>query len=137
MVLGHPKIIKDHVLEKYIKTYAKTNLKFDGKWTDPLSITKKILKNKNRQSKTDLVTTKCSVTQFRSNDYSSTDEDEMTLDQLKDRNQELGEGLMQQLEIFEQYCKVALLKKQQMDIELAAEKKAAKILKFQADRQLK
>lgn len=61
----------------------------------------------------------------------------MTLDQLKVRNQALGEGLMQQLEIFEQYCKVALLKKQQMDIELAAEEKAAKILKFQADRQLK
>jgi hypothetical protein len=47
MVLGHPKIIKDHVLEKYINTYAKTNLKFDGKWTDPLSPTKKVKKNKN------------------------------------------------------------------------------------------
>jgi hypothetical protein len=48
MVLGHPKIIKDHVLEKYIDTYANKNLKFDGKWTDPLSPTKKVKKRKNR-----------------------------------------------------------------------------------------
>ena len=36
----------------------------------------------------------------------------MTLDQLQDRNQALRDGLIQQLEIFEQYYKVALLKKQ-------------------------
>lgn len=37
----------------------------------------------------------------RSDDDS--DEDEMTFDELRDRNQALREGLRQQLEIFEQY----------------------------------
>jgi len=41
---------------------------------------------------------------------SSDDDDEMTIDQLSDRNQALREGLKQQLQIFEQYYKVALLK---------------------------
>jgi len=42
-----------------------------------------------------------SLAQFRSDDDS--DEDEMTLDQLGDRNQALREGVKQQLQIFEQY----------------------------------
>lgn len=32
MVLGHPKILKDHELQKYTDTYARSNLKFVGKW---------------------------------------------------------------------------------------------------------
>ena len=32
MVLGQPKILKDHVLQKYTETYARNNLKFVGKW---------------------------------------------------------------------------------------------------------
>ena len=102
MVLGHPKIIKDHVLKMYEDTYAKKNLKFDGKWTDPLSPSKKVKKRKNRESKiTNLSTGERNVTQFRSKENSSSDEDEMTLDQLEDRNQALREGLIQQLVIFE------------------------------------
>jgi hypothetical protein len=83
MVLGHPKIIKEHVLKKYVDTYAKKNLKFDGKWTDPLSPSKKVKKQKNRESKiSNLSRIERNVTQFRSKDYnnSSSDEDEMTLD---------------------------------------------------------
>ncbi len=54
----------------------------------------------------------------------------MTVDQLGDRNQALREGLRQQLQIFEQYYKVALLKKEQMDIQREKEQKLAAALKY-------
>jgi len=87
------------VLEKYDDTYAKNNLRFDGKWIDPLSPSKK----QKRPFKNTLghKSSKLSLTMDRSDDDS--DEDEMTFDELRDRNQALREGLRQQLEIFEQY----------------------------------